>query len=130
MTKVLVVDDERDGADGLAMILESWGHRAATAYNGIEALAVAGRFEPEVVILDIDMPLMDGFQAARALRDRGTPERPFLVALTAWAGDDVVGCTKACGFDVYMAKPADLELLRAIIERPRLDPNRGRTDLK
>ena len=119
MAKVLVVDDERDGAEGMAMFFRCLGHETATANNGLEALEVSARFKPDAVILDIEMPLMDGFQAARAMRDRATGAKPLLVAVTALAGDDVAARAKSCGFDFYLAKPVNLESLRALVEQAR-----------
>ena len=122
MTKVLVVDDERDGADGMAMFLQSLGHETETASNGLEALAVSARFKPDVVILDIEMPLMDGFQAARCLRDRSNGAHQILVAVTAIACEDAGARTKASGFDFYMSKPADLAKVGTLVERVRDPP--------
>jgi len=115
MTRVLVVDDERDGADGLAMFFGALGYETATACSGIDALEVAEKFRPDVVILDVEMPLMDGFQTARALRGRSVVPGPYLLALTGMVGVDMAASTKACGFDFYMPKPADLpELMRLV----------------
>jgi CheY-like chemotaxis protein len=122
MTKVLVVDDERDGADALAMFFEALGHHTATAYNGSEAVEAWRIFQPDFVVLDIEMPLMDGFQVARLLRDHSDGTRPVLVALTGLAGNDVETRTKACGFDHYMAKPADFERLKELVERSHPEP--------
>jgi CheY-like chemotaxis protein len=125
MAKVLVVDDERDGAEGMAMFFRCCGHETATAYNGVEALEVSASFKPDAVILDIEMPLMDGFQAARAMRDRSTGSKPLLVAVTALADNDVAERAKSCGFDFYLAKPANLESLRALVEQARPAPLAG-----
>ena len=125
MAKVLVVDDERDGAEAIAMFFRCCGHETATAYNGVEALEVSASFKPDAVILDIEMPLMDGFQAARAMRDRSTGSKPLLVAVTALAGNDVAERAKSCGFDFYLAKPANLESLRALVEQARPAPLAG-----
>jgi CheY-like chemotaxis protein len=89
MAKVLVVDDERDGAEAVATFFHSLGHETATAHNGLEALEISIRFKPDVVILDVEMPLLDGFQAARCLRERSNSGQPLLVAVTAIASADV-----------------------------------------
>ncbi len=122
MAKVLVVDDERDGADAVAMFFQSLGHETATAHNGLEALEISTRFKPDVVILDIEMPLMDGFQAARCLRERSNGVQPLLIAVTAIASADVATRAKNSGFDFYMAKPADLGKLRVLVDQTRHTP--------
>jgi CheY-like chemotaxis protein len=107
--KVLVVDDWQDGAESLAMLLDLAGYETATAYNGAEALEVAKRFGPDTVILDINMPVMDGNEAARALRQAMPNQDLVLVALTAQERrPDLHPVTD---FDLYLQKPCDTGLL-------------------
>lgn len=109
MGKVLVVDDWQDGADSLAMLLGLAGYETAIAYNGAQALEVAQRFEPDTVILDINMPVMDGQEAARELR-RTLPNRDLvLVALTAQ--ERRPDTNPMADFDLYLQKPCDTGLL-------------------
>jgi len=109
MGKVLVVDDWRDGADSLAMLLDLAGYETATAYDGAQALEVAQRFEPDTVILDINMPVMDGKEAARQLRRVSLNQDLVLVALTAQErGPDT---STLDDFDLYLQKPCDTRLL-------------------
>ncbi len=113
MGKVLVVDDWQDGAESLAMLLDLAGYETATAYNGEQAVEVAKRFEPDTVILDINMPVMDGLQAARALR-QSLPNRDLvLVALTALDRESSLGTSS--DFDLYLQKPCDTNLLLNLI---------------
>lgn len=109
MGKVLVVDDWQDGAESLAMLLDLAGYETATAYNGAEAVEVARHFSPDTVILDINMPVMDGQEAARALR-QAFPDRDLvLVALTAQ--ERRPDTNPLADFDLYLQKPCDTGLL-------------------
>lgn len=107
--RVLVVDDWQDGADSLAMLLGLAGYETATAYNGAQALEVAERFHPDTVILDINMPVMDGQQAARELRKTLDKQDVVLVALTAM--DRGRDGNPMDDFDLYLQKPCDTNLL-------------------
>jgi DNA-binding response OmpR family regulator len=109
--RVLVADDERDTADTLYQILYFEGHDVRTAYDGAEALRVAREFQPDVVILDIGMPQLTGYDVARALRARYSGV--VLIAVTAWkASTDKIFAEQA-GFDHHFGKPCDP---RAIVE--------------
>ena len=113
MGKVLVVDDWRDGAESLAMLLSLSGYETATAHNGAEAMEVARRFTPNAVILDINMPVMDGYEAARELRHAFPGQHLMLVALTAVQrhSDPIAEAS----FDLYLQKPCDTaQLLYAL----------------
>jgi CheY-like chemotaxis protein len=116
MSKVLVVDDAHDGADSLALLFQALGHQTATAYDGAQALETSYGFLPDFIILDIEMPMMDGFDAAKALRTERPVAPPVLIALTALVGSDVEQHTLDSGFDFYMSKPADLRKLVAIVD--------------
>src|SRR5947209_6811901 len=82
--RILVVDDSRDGADSLALLLSVLGHRVRTAYDGLAALDVSGTFLPEVVLLDIGLPGMDGCEVACRLRERADTRDAVLVACTGY----------------------------------------------
>lgn len=112
MTKVLVVDDYRDGADSLSQLLMTLGYETSTAYDGSEAVASAVAFEPDAAILDIEMPVLDGFGAAKILRSMPPMT---LIALTAMADPDIAAQTAAAGFDFYLPKPVDLDQLLSIL---------------
>lgn len=116
MSKVLVVDDAHDGADSLALLFQALGHQTATAYDGAQAVEASHGFLPDFIILDIEMPLMNGFEAAKALRIERPVAPPVLIALTAMTGANVEQRTLDSGFDFYFSKPADLERLVAIVD--------------
>ncbi len=116
MNKIIVADDVHDLADSLTMLLRLTGYETRTAYNGLQAVSAANADRPDVVILDLNMPLMDGFQAARAIRDRYPSPPPVLVAVSALSGNSVKKRLDDCGFDHFLTKPADVEKLLTIIE--------------
>ncbi|UUX94034.1 ATP-binding protein [Aquabacterium sp. J223] len=122
--RVLVVDDNQDGADSMAELLGLAGHRARVAYSGSAALALADDFEPEVAVLDIGLPDLDGCELAVQLRSRRPTLR--LIALTGRAGDDEDRRMREAGFDHRLVKPADaeqvLDLLRESAARQEKSP--------
>jgi signal transduction histidine kinase/DNA-binding response OmpR family regulator len=112
--RVLIVDDNMDGARSLSMVLELRGHEVRACYDGVSGLAEAEVFEPEIVLLDIGLPGMDGFEVARRLRARPQSPQPLLVALTGYGQPDDVRRSREAGFDHHLVKPADPEALTAL----------------
>jgi signal transduction histidine kinase len=106
---ILIVDDNADSADSLAMILNLSGHTAESVYGGADALDRAVALNPEVILLDIGLPGMDGYQVAQRLRDRG--HRARLVALTGYGQPEHVRRAQAAGFDAHLVKPVDVQQL-------------------
>ena len=115
--RILVVDDNRDAADTLCMLLQFLDYEVRTAYDGQEAVDVAAQFLPNLVILDIHMPVMDGYEAAKQLRGRDGNHRTVLVALTAVATPEAESKAKQAGFDIHLAKPVDGGELANLLER-------------
>ena len=113
--KVLVVDDNRDSAMSLALLLELDGHEVRRAYDGLEALEIADDFRPEVTLLDIGMPRLDGYGAARELRQRDWAKDTLLVALTGWGQQEDKRMAREAGFDHHMVKPVDPDALRRLL---------------
>ncbi|SAL55168.1 response regulator receiver protein [Caballeronia choica] len=114
--RVLLVDDSVDAAEALSMLLETLGHEVRTMHDGTSALAIVDEFRPEVVILDIGLPGMDGFALARELRKLPSTRDALLIALTGYGGDEDRLRARAAGFDHHLVKPvafADLEDLIA-----------------
>ena len=113
--RVLVADDSRDSANSLAMLLRINGHIVNTAYNGLEAVEAFDAFQPDVALLDIGMPRIDGYEAARRIRALPSGERIPLIALTGWGQDADRQRSREAGFDHHLLKPIDptalLELL-------------------
>ncbi len=115
--RVLVVDDSVDAANGLAAVLSLADYEARAAYDGLSALKVATSFRPHLVLLDIEMPGMDGYATARRLRQM-TPDAPqVLVAYTANTDSGLVAATTRAGFDLRVGKPCEIPELLQLLER-------------
>jgi CheY-like chemotaxis protein len=113
--RILVVDDNRDAADLTAQILSMHGHVAAVAYDGSGSIKTAMEFVPDVVLVDLGMPIMDGFEVAAALRKVPALERSVLIAYSAWSDAATRARAFASGFDTHIAKPARLdEILQTV----------------
>jgi CheY-like chemotaxis protein len=112
--RVLIVDDNRDAAAVLATVVGRLGHDVRLAYDGVEAIEVAESFSPEVVFLDLGMPVLDGFGAARELRNKPWGREMLLVALTGWGQHGDKLRAKEAGFDHHLVKPADSEQIMSI----------------
>ena len=115
--RVLVVDDNVDGADLLVMMLALAGHQTRTAYSGLEALETAVDFRPEVIFLDIGLPGLNGYEVAR--RFRGTPALSpmLLVALTGWGSEEDRRRSKEAGFDIHLTKPVEPAAIDEVMAR-------------
>ncbi len=114
--RVLVVDDNHDAALSLAMVLEMKGNHAWTAHDGIEALDMAAEFQPEVVLLDIGMPRLNGHDVARRIREQPSGKAMVLIALTGWSQEADRDRSIAAGFDLHMTKPIDFDQLEQVLE--------------
>ena len=113
--RVLVVDDNRDAADGLALLLDLHGHETRVAYEAEGALQAAKAFRPDVAILDIGMPVMDGYELARRLRKTPEAEKTVLVAMTGWGQEEDVRKGKEAGFDHHLVKPSEPAVLEKLL---------------
>ncbi|MGB6603462.1 MAG: ATP-binding protein [Steroidobacteraceae bacterium] len=109
--RILVVDDNRDSANSLGMVLEVEGHKVESVYTAQDALERVGSFKPDVVLLDIGLPGMDGYEVARRIRELPGLERVRLVALTGYGQADDKERTRSAGFDGHLVKPVDFSLL-------------------
>jgi two-component system CheB/CheR fusion protein len=113
--RVLVVDDCRDTTDTLAILLRLWGHEVAVAHDGPAALDTAQTRQPQVVLLDLGLPRMDGCEAARRLRRLPGLEGVCLVAMTGYGQDQDRQRTRAAGFDFHLLKPFDADALAQLL---------------
>jgi len=111
----VTVDDNRDAAQTLAMVLELQGHAVQVAFSGREALHLAPEFRPRIVLLDIGMPDLDGYQTARHLRQQPWASGTQLIALTGWGQEQDRRQALAAGFDHHAVKPIDPLALIALI---------------
>src|SRR5687767_2613871 len=118
LQRVLIVDDNRDAARTLELLLRSLGHDTRVAYDGAEALGVAPSYQPNVVLLDIGMPGMDGYEVARRLRTMRELDGTRIVAITGWGQDADRQRSREAGFDLHLVKPVDPnELVRVLDEK-------------
>lgn len=113
--RVLVVDDNEDAAHTLRLLLEGEGHRVETAFDGPSALSAALRLQPDVVLLDLGLPEMDGLEVARRIRARSPERAPLLVAVTGWGQEQDKARTRAAGFDLHVTKPVDPRRICAVV---------------
>jgi len=121
--RVLIVDDNLDAAEGLAMCLELEGHRARTAADGESALALAAEFHPQAAILDIGLPGMSGYDLARCLRAQANADPPpLLVAVTGWGTEEDRRRAQEAGFDLHLVKLIDPDKLNRLITGAEVGP--------
>ncbi|MCA3182410.1 MAG: PAS domain S-box protein [Cupriavidus sp.] len=113
--RVLLVDDNRDAADSMSILLEMSGHHVTIAYDGMEAIHAAARVRPDVALIDLAMPGMDGFAVIHALRGMPALSGTRYVALTGFGQASDREQTAAAGFDVHLVKPVELDLLLKVI---------------
>jgi PAS domain S-box-containing protein len=113
--RILVVDDNRDAAVSLAMMLRLMGNELKTAHDGLEALDVAAAFRPDLILLDIGMPKLNGYDTARKIREQSWGKYILLVALTGWGQDDDRRKSQEAGFDAHMVKPIEQAALAKLL---------------
>jgi two-component system CheB/CheR fusion protein len=112
---VLVVDDNHDAADSLAMMLKLSGQEVRTAYSGAAALETAQAQRPDMIFLDIGMPGMDGYEVARRVRQQPGLEGVSLIALTGWGQEEDRRRTREAGFNHHLVKPVEPGVLSSIL---------------
>jgi PAS domain S-box-containing protein len=120
--RILVADDNVDAGDTLALMLRMMGHDVCVVRDGIEALDEGSRFRPEIALLDIGMPRLNGFETARRMRTTGWGRGIVLVALTGWGQDQDRRRSQEAGFDHHMVKPVELATLEAVLSQPPRPP--------
>ena len=115
--RILLADDNRDALDSLATLLQCDGHEVHTAADGAEALAVAAEYRPNVVLLDIGMPKLDGYEVARRIRAEPWGQATVLIALTGWGQDEDRRRSREVGFNSHLVKPLDPDALSKLLSR-------------
>ena len=118
--RVLLVDDNRDSVETLSMLLRIKGHDTRIAETGEDAIATAEEYLPHVVLLDLSLPGMDGYEVAQQLRQRPCGVNLVLVALTGWSGREVQARAAAAGFDFHLLKPVEWPELEQVLEAATL----------
>lgn len=122
--RILVVDDNQDSADSLSLLLRMLGNEVRTAHDGLQAVAAATEFHPDLVLLDIGLPKLNGYDAARRIRAvRG--DRVVLIAVTGWGQKEDRRRSREAGFDHHLTKPVDLAALNQLLANaPSAGPSR------
>ena len=115
--RILVVDDNHDSADSLAMILKRIGYSVETAYGGSAAVTAFESFGPEAVLLDIGMPDMDGYETALRIRELPQGRGTVLIAQTGWGQEEDQRRTAEVGFDAHLTKPVEIAELVRLLEK-------------
>jgi CheY-like chemotaxis protein len=113
--RIVVADDNEDSAASLAMMLEIMGHEVRTATDGVAAVEAAATFRPDAVLLDIGMPLLNGYDACRRIREQPWGQGILLLALTGWGQDGDKRRSREAGFDHHLVKPIEPEMLRKLL---------------
>lgn len=125
-SRVLVVDDNMDSADMLVMLLQMFGHEARAAYSGQTALEVALEYQPEVVLLEIGLPDMNGYEVAQHLRQQPLTKNARLIAMTGYGQDSDRQRSEEAGFDRHLVKPVNPQELQELLATGEKQP-RSRT---
>lgn len=116
--RVLVVDDYPDTCETLCLLLRAWGHTPCGAPDGERAVELDASFLPDVILLDLGLPRMDGLEVARLLRRRyGDGPRPLIISISGWGTEETRRRALEAGCDVYLIKPVDPDLLRCLLAR-------------
>lgn len=113
--RILVVDDNRDSATSLAMLLKLYGYQTQTAFDGLEAIDAATKFLPQVILLDIGLPKLNGFEVCRRIREQSWGKKIVMVALTGWGQDEDRQKSSEAGFDHHLVKPVDSKALTKLL---------------
>ncbi len=126
--RVLVVDDNLSAVKLLSMLVQMLGHEVTTASNGQEAIERGREFVPDIIFMDIGMPVMDGYQAARTIRSEAWGKEAELIALTGWGQDDDKQKTRDAGFDQHLVKPVEAEVIRHLLADLPATKSKKRSD--
>ena len=115
--RILVVDDNRDAAESLAMLLKMMGNNVHTAHDGEEAVTAAREFQPQLVLCDIGLPKLNGYEACRQMKAQAWDKNMILIAVTGWGQDDDRRKSAAAGFDHHLIKPVDPQALMKLLAK-------------
>jgi two-component system, sensor histidine kinase len=113
--RILLVDDHVESVVSVGRLLRAQGFQVQAALSGPEAVSSAAAFRPDVALIDLSLPVLDGFAVAQELRAMPATKGMFLIALTGWDSDDVVARARAAGFDRHIVKPLSLDAMLAVL---------------
>jgi len=114
-SRILVVDDNQDSATSLAAMFEMLDHDARAVFDGVAAMETAASFRPDVVLLDIGLPKMNGLAVARKIREQSWGQTMFLIAVTGWGDEEHRRQSAEAGFDLHLVKPVDPTALENVL---------------
>jgi CheY-like chemotaxis protein len=117
LLRILIVDDNRDSADSLSEMLKMMGSDTRTAYDGQQGVDMAGEYRPDVILLDIGLPKLNGYEACRLIRDQPNGKSVVLIALTGWGQDEARHSSGEAGFDHHLVKTVHPQALMKVITR-------------
>src|SRR6185369_10182003 len=127
--RILVVDDNIDSAESLAMLLEMSGNQTETAHDGLEAIEKTVQYRPDVVLLDIGLPTMNGYDTCRAIRGLAPGGDIFIVAMTGWGQEEDRRKSKDAGFDAHLVKPVEYGELINLLDTQKAAAVRRQTGI-
>jgi len=113
--RILVADDNADSASSMALLLEILGNEVRTAFDGLDAVEVAAAFRPDVILMDIGMPRLDGYDACRRIREQPWGQDIVLIALTGWGQDEDMRKSRDAGFNHHLVKPVEPAMLEKLL---------------
>jgi len=125
--RVLVVDDNQDAAFSMSMILKKQGHIVETAHDGVDGVAKAKHFQPQVIFMDIGMPRMNGYDACKAIRSQAWGRDLYIIALSGWGQAEDRSRSEEAGFDEHIVKPIDGRTLERLMNEAPVDGALART---
>jgi CheY-like chemotaxis protein/two-component sensor histidine kinase len=129
MQRILVVDDNRDSANSLANVLRLLGNEVRVAHDGVDAVKAAGEYRPEFILMDVGMPRLNGYDAARRIKEQPWGESMVIIALTGWGQEADLALSKEAGCDGHLVKPVDIgdleRLFTELVETRDARPSRG-----
>ena len=120
-----MVDDNRDSAESLTLLLEHKGHEVETAFNGLQALTMAAKLKPSVIFLDIGLPGLNGFEVAKRIRNEAWGRSILLVAITGWGTIENREQSRLAGFNAHLVKPVNFSELTTILRELAPAPTPG-----
>ena len=112
----MIADDNADAASTLGTLLEMMGHEIRIVHDGVAAIEVAAAFSPDVVLLDIAMPNLNGYEACTRIRMQSANKDLLIVALTGWTGDNMKERARQAGFDYYLIKPVEIAAIENLLQ--------------
>jgi CheY-like chemotaxis protein len=121
--RILVVDDNNDSADSMEIMLKLLGNEVRVAHDGLQAVELAGQFRPEVILMDLGMPNLDGYGATRRIREQPWGRDMVIVALTGWGQEEDRVKTREAGCDGHLVKPVELSALEKLLADLKMSPN-------